>query len=395
MDSGNTEPPSTAPHHLYPPGFNWAPPQWFYQISKSFPSKSLPKISLLLKGTSLKPSCGWIWRLPPLSPHPPQVLHLTHWLFDLSKQLSLHFYLKPFPTPRKHSSKSLSQPTIPEEGPEHEETSAAQPSFTSKILAAVSGKTATATDRSQAVKTPPTGTKVIDFVKLTIQLLLSSSSLFLSLSSCCFLGVDCLHVLLSLSSLHGGFLCHALRYFSCSCWAPEPRSHPSPRHLSPQSPPTSWKNRVLSEEVRERRAPSWITRPPTPSPLLPSRQSSRGRSPWRRGLFKKSRRSSGAHQGKKASNHSCFFSVIYQAHACRSESRSKKNRDSSLSPKGGSSSFGKDTDLKLEDQKAAKKAESVERSKKTATKETSGDKKDEKKSAVEKRKEFQSHKNPS
>jgi len=79
----------------------------------------------------------------------------------------------------------------------------------------------------------------------------------------------------------------------------------------------------------------------------------------------------------------------------RSESRSKKNRDSSLSPKGGSSSFGKDTDLKLEDQKAAKKAESVERSKKTATKETSGDKKDEKKSAVEKRKEFQSHKNPS
>ena len=94
----------------------------------------------------------------------------------------------------------------------------------------------------------------------------------------------------------------------------------------------------------------------------------------------------------QASNHSCFFSVIYQAHACRSESRSKKNRDSSLSPKGGSS---KDTDLKLEDQKAAKKAESVERSKKTATKETSGDKKDEKKSAVEKRKEFQSHKNPS
>ena len=92
---------------------------------------------------------------------------------------------------------------------------------------------------------------------------------------------------------------------------------------------------------------------------------------------------------------SCFFSVIYQAHAYRSESRSKKNRDSSLSPKGGSSSFGKDTDLKLEDQKAAKKAESVERSKKTATKETSGDKKDEKKSAVEKRKEFQSHKNPS
>ena len=129
--------------------------------------------------------------------------------------------------------------------------------------------------------------------------MLSSSSLFLSLSSCCFLGVDCLHVLLSLSSLHGGFLCHALRYFSCSCWAPEQRSHPSPRHLSPQSPPTSWKNRVLSEEVRERRAPSWITRPPTPSPLLPSRQSSRGRSPWRRGLFKKSRRSSGAHQGKK------------------------------------------------------------------------------------------------
>ena len=71
---------------------------------------------------------------------------------------------------RKHSSKSLSQPTIPEEGPEHEEgvvqqpaavaTVAAQPSFTSKILAAVSGKNNTANDRSQAVKTPPTGTKV-------------------------------------------------------------------------------------------------------------------------------------------------------------------------------------------------------------------------------------------
>ena len=64
---------------------------------------------------------------------------------------------------RKHSSKSLSQPTIPEEGPEHEEVgafTAAPPSFTSKILAAVSGKTVTATDRSQAVKTPPTGTKV-------------------------------------------------------------------------------------------------------------------------------------------------------------------------------------------------------------------------------------------
>merc|ERR1712112_158858 len=79
----------------------------------------------------------------------------------------------------------------------------------------------------------------------------------------------------------------------------------------------------------------------------------------------------------------------------RSESRSKKNRDSSLSPKGG-----KDTDLK-EDQKAVKKAEKAEagelKSKKTVTaKESSGDnKKDEKKSAVEKRKEFQSHKNPS
>ena len=86
--------------------------------------------------------------------------------------------------------------------------------------------------------------------------------------------------------------------------------------------------------------------------------------------------------------------------ACRSESRSKKNRDSSLSPKGGSSSFGKDADLK-EDQKVVKKAEKAEagelKSKKTVTaKESSGDnKKDDKKSAVEKRKEFQSHKNPS
>ena len=83
----------------------------------------------------------------------------------------------------------------------------------------------------------------------------------------------------------------------------------------------------------------------------------------------------------------------------RSESRSKKNRDSSLSPKGGSTSFGKDADLK-EDQKVAKKAEKAEtgeRSKKTAKeKDSSGDnKKDDKKSAVEKRKEFQSHKNPS
>jgi len=78
----------------------------------------------------------------------------------------------------------------------------------------------------------------------------------------------------------------------------------------------------------------------------------------------------------------------------RSESRSKKNRDSSLSPKGCSTSFGKDADLK-EDQKAAKKAEPGEKSKKTAAKDNSGDKKDDKKSAVEKRKEFQSHKNPS
>jgi hypothetical protein len=81
----------------------------------------------------------------------------------------------------------------------------------------------------------------------------------------------------------------------------------------------------------------------------------------------------------------------------RSESRSKKNRDSSLSPKGSSISFGKDADLK-EDQKAAKKAEKAEtgeKSKKTAAKDSSGDKKDDKKSAVEKRKEFQSHKNPS
>ena len=84
----------------------------------------------------------------------------------------------------------------------------------------------------------------------------------------------------------------------------------------------------------------------------------------------------------------------------RSESRSKKNRDSSLSPKGGSSSFVKDAaDLK-EDQKVAKKSEKSEtgeKSKKTAKeKDSSGDnKKDDKKSAVEKRKEFQSHKNPS
>jgi hypothetical protein len=48
-----------------------------------------------------------------------------------------------------------------------------------------------------------------------------------------------------------------------------------------------------------------------------------------------------------------------------------------------------------EDQKAAKKAETGEKSKKTAAKDNSGDKKDDKKSAVEKRKEFQSHKNPS
>ena len=83
----------------------------------------------------------------------------------------------------------------------------------------------------------------------------------------------------------------------------------------------------------------------------------------------------------------------------RSESRSKKNRDSSLSPKGGSTSFGKDADLK-EDQKGVKKAEKAEtgeKSKKTAKeKDSSGDnKKDDKKSAVEKRKEFQSHKSPS
>ena len=81
---------------------------------------------------------------------------------------------------RKHSSKSLSQPTIPEEGPEHEEgvvqqpaavaTVPAQPSFTSKILAAVSGKNNTANDRSQAVKTPPTGTKVNYCLQLNLKL---------------------------------------------------------------------------------------------------------------------------------------------------------------------------------------------------------------------------------
>ena len=90
--------------------------------------------------------------------------------------------------------------------------------------------------------------------------------------------------------------------------------------------------------------------------------------------------------------------MLYHLNTHRSESRSKKNRDSSLSPKGGSTSFGKDADLK-EDQKASKKAEKAEtgelRSKKTAAKDSSGDKKDDKKSAVEKRKEFQSHKNPS
>ena len=85
---------------------------------------------------------------------------------------------------------------------------------------------------------------------------------------------------------------------------------------------------------------------------------------------------------------------MHQVNTRRSESRSKKNRDSSLSPKGVSTSFGKDADLK-EDQKAAKKAEPGEKSKKTAAKDNSGDKKDDKKSAVEKRKEFQSHKNSS
>merc|ERR1719367_651550 len=44
---------------------------------------------------------------------------------------------------RKHSSKSLSQPTIPEEGPEHEEPhQQIQQSLTNKIFATLSGKTA-------------------------------------------------------------------------------------------------------------------------------------------------------------------------------------------------------------------------------------------------------------
>merc|ERR1719505_504773 len=58
----------------------------------------------------------------------------------------------------------------------------------------------------------------------------------------------------------------------------------------------------------------------------------------------------------------------------RSESRSKKNRESSLSPKGGPHSSGKDVDLK-EDLKAAKKlekSETGEKSKKGAAKETGG-----------------------
>jgi len=67
----------------------------------------------------------------------------------------------------------------------------------------------------------------------------------------------------------------------------------------------------------------------------------------------------------------------------RSESRSKKNRDSSLSPKGGAS--GK------EDGSATNKKTEVSTTSKKSTSAAAGGK-DDKKSAVEKRKEFQTHK---
>lgn len=80
----------------------------------------------------------------------------------------------------------------------------------------------------------------------------------------------------------------------------------------------------------------------------------------------------------------------------RSESRSKKNRDSSLSPKGGNN---KD---EVVETKASKKAEASANTKKTAQaapaakedKKSAVEKKEDKKSAVEKRKEFQTHKLP-
>merc|ERR1719507_2136936 len=224
---------------------------------------------------------------------------------------------------RKHSSKSLSQPTIPEEGPEHEEVgafTAAPPSFTSKILAAVSGKTVTATDRSQAVKTPPTGTKLLGA-----------------------------------------------------------RAKESPQPPSPQPSVTATKLKKSSSFRGGERGEDG--RGAKSDPKSSDSLSSLAKSP------KLSRTESMPERTV-----SKITKVIRGT--SRSESRSKKNRDSSLSPKGCSTSFGKDADLK-EDQKAAKKAEPGEKSKKTAAKDNSGDKKDDKKSAVEKRKEFQSHKNPS
>jgi len=234
---------------------------------------------------------------------------------------------------RKHSSKSLSQPTIPEEGPEHEEgvvqqpaavaTVAAQPSFTSKILAAVSGKNNTANDRSQAVKTPPTGTKLL------------------------------------------------------GARAKDSSQPPSPQP-SVTNPKLKKSSSFRGGEREEDKSKSDPKSSDSLSSLAKSPKLSRTESMTERTVQK-------------------ITKVIRGT--SRSESRSKKNRESSLSPKGGSHSSGKDVDLK-EDQKAAKKlekSETGEKSKKGAAKETGGgEKKDlDKKSAVEKRKEFQSHKNSS
>lgn len=205
---------------------------------------------------------------------------------------------------------------------------ATQPSFTSKILAAVSGKTVTATDRSQAVKTPPTGTKLL------------------------------------------------------GARAKESSQPPSPQ---PSISTSTKLKKSSSFRGGEREEDGGSSRGSKSDPKSSDSLSSLAKSP------KLSRTESMTERTVQK-----ITKVIRGT--SRSESRSKKNRDSSLSPKGGSSSFVKDAvDLK-EDQKVAKKTETGEKSKKTAKeKDSSGDnnKKDDKKSAVEKRKEFQSHKNPS
>jgi len=247
------------------------------------------------------------------SPLPSRALHSSPHAGDPS-DTSPHSHLTHH---RKHSSKSLSQPTIPEEGPEHEELPPLpqQQSLPTKILAALSGKAATG---GQA-KTPPTGAKLL------------------------------------------------------GARAKEPALPPSP------------------QPAKAAKAS------PQPAKLRKS-SSFRGGEGGREGEGEGAAGLAGLARSPKLSRAESMTERTVQKISkvirgtSRSESRSKKNRDSSLSPKGGNSK-----EDSAGESKAARKAEAAEKTtkktKETATATTAA--KEERKSATDKRKEFQSHKGSS